>query len=424
MNKNNTSYVEKEFPGKLIFTEYEEMHLAMLLRGERLIAAQVLPEGKNKVGAVYIGKVKNVMPNIAACFVEISGGELCFLPLKEASAPYLLNRQYDGRLLEGDELPVQVVTEAQKNKQASVTARLSVSNEYMALTLDTSPRVGFSRKLSPECRQELETLLTEKGILKKRCFVPQNPRPFTVSGIIRTQAGTCESRQLFDAYDQLVKELEELLSAASHRTCFSCLREAPASYEAILDNMVYPYEFEEILTDNELLYQQLCGYCNTRHPEKKVRLYSDPDYSMSKLYSLNTKLEEGLGKRVWLKSGAYLIIEPTEALTVIDVNSGKFEGVKRVSGKADQENAYRVNLEAAAEIALQLRLRNLSGIIVVDFINMNSQELDRELLDYLRKLVKKDKMKTLVIDITPLGLMEITRKKGNKPLREQLRKSK
>ena len=121
-----------------------------------------------------------------------------------------------------------------------------------------------------------------------------------------------------------------------------------------------------------------------------------------------------LERRVWLKSGGYLIIEPTEALTVIDVNSGKYEARKGYG-----ETCRKINLEAAEEIALQLRLRNLSGMILVDFINMEEEEEKTELLSCLRKLVKSDKVKTTVVDMTPLGLVEITRKKVNKPLAEQ-----
>ena len=137
--------------------------------------------------------------------------------------------------------------------------------------------------------------------------------------------------------------------------------------------------------------------------------------SLSKLYNLDSKIDEAFGERVWLKSGAYLIIQPTEALTVIDVNSGKFEARK---GNDDQ-TAWKVNTEAAVEIARQLRLRNLSGIIVVDFINMRAEESRAGLLRQLKGLVQDDRIRTNVVDMTPLGLVEITRKKIMKPLWEQ-----
>ena len=126
-------------------------------------------------------------------------------------------------------------------------------------------------------------------------------------------------------------------------------------------------------------------------------------------------MKTALESRVWLKSGGYLVIEPTEALTVIDVNTGKYE-----EGKNPEDTYRKVNLEAAEEVALQLRLRNLSGIIIVDFINMRAASDNAQLLHVLKALVKQDKVQTTVIDMTPLGLVEITRKKISKPLREQL----
>ena len=126
-------------------------------------------------------------------------------------------------------------------------------------------------------------------------------------------------------------------------------------------------------------------------------------------------MSEALGKRVWLKSGGYLVIEPTEALTVIDVNSGKYSGKKGI-----RDTFRMINREAALEIARQLRLRNLSGIILVDFINMEEADDRQELLEFLSAQLKRDPVKTALIDMTPLGLVEITRKKIRRPLKEQL----
>lgn len=133
------------------------------------------------------------------------------------------------------------------------------------------------------------------------------------------------------------------------------------------------------------------------------------------LYGLSAKLREATETRVWLKSGGYLVVEPTEALTVIDVNSGKYSGKKAI-----RDTFRLINLEAAAEIARQLRLRNLSGIIIVDFINMEDSADKQELLQALSRELRQDPVKAVVVDMTPLGLVEITRKKIRRPLREQL----
>lgn len=326
--------------GKLIFTVQRNHMCALLIQDERLKAARVLDNITGKIGAVYIGKVKNVVKNIDACFVEIANGELCFLPMKATSQAVLLNRNTDGRILEGDEFLVQVIRDAQKTKQASVTTKLNVTG----------------------------------------------------------------------------KEFEQLLETAKHRTCFSCLVKPPEAFVAVLEQMVYDDEYEEILTDDEVMFKKLQEYCEQNLPEKKVRFYEDKNFSLSKLYSLETKLDTALNTRIWLKSGGYLVIEPTEALTVIDVNSGKID-----VRKSNQETIYKVNREAATEIALQLRLRNLSGIIIVDFINMESKEHRVALLEQLRDEVKEDTHKTVIVDMTALGLVEITRKKSYKPLQEQFR---
>lgn len=136
---------------------------------------------------------------------------------------------------------------------------------------------------------------------------------------------------------------------------------------------------------------------------------------LHKLYSVETRIQELLSRRVWLQSGAYLVIEPTEALTAIDVNTGKYE-----AGKSKEATYLKINLEAAEAIAWALRARNLSGIILVDFINMQKKEHNEQLTAYMKALLQKDIVPAYVVDITGLGLMEITRKKQHKSFAEQM----
>lgn len=339
--------IRKTEQGKLIFTAYHGRNCAMLLQNDRLVSVSCLPDEKSthnisKIGAIYIGKIKNVTKNINACFVEIVQGEICFLPFAKAVSPIMLNRNFDGRLLEGDEILVQVERDAQKTKQASVTANISPETE----------------------------------------------------------------------------DYETIVEKATHRTCFSCLKPAPSALENVM-NQFLPEEYNEIITDLDSLCGPLQDYVSSHKnlyevrqcPLPIVRLYQDDLLSLSGVYGLKSKMETALDRRIWLKSGGYLIIEPTEALTVIDVNTGKFE-----AKKGAEETYLKINLEAAAEIAIQLRLRNLSGIIVADFINMRSKEHRQELMNYLKDAVSTDRIPTVVVDMTPLGLVEITRKKVNKPL--------
>lgn len=397
---------------KLLFTEYKSMKCALLIHENRLIAAQALPENSGKIGAIYIGKVKNVVPSIAACFVEIAPGEMCFLPLKEAEQPFLLNRGYNGHIIEGDELLVQVKSESQKAKQASLSAHISLSNDIVAFSLG-SRKIGFSGKLSADTKKEISEWLQQENWQKKGHLIPEENMP-GLGMVVRTRAAECSREVFMEACTTLKEQFLGLFQTARHRTCYSCIAQPPTPYEAVLDQLVYPYEYTEILTDDTALYEKLLDFCKANLPDKKVRLYTDTALPLGKLYSIETKMQTALAKRVWLNSGGYLVIEPTEALTVIDVNSGKFQ-----TNKNKEDAYYTINKEAAMEVALQLRLRNLSGIILIDFINMASEEHKHAVIDILRGLVRKDKCKTIVVDITPLGLVEITRKKSNRPLKEQ-----
>jgi Ribonuclease G/E len=203
---------------------------------------------------------------------------------------------------------------------------------------------------------------------------------------------------------------EELKNKASHLTRFSYVYRSE-SYLSDRVNTVFKFdEYDEIITDDEKIYNNLkCSFSN-------IRLYNDKTFGLDKLYSLNTAIEEALSKKAWLKCGGYLMIEYTEAMTVIDVNSGKFTPAKGT----DKEKAYlKVNEEAAVEIARQLRLKNISGIIIADFINLTDEEDRVTLLEILKNETAKDTETVCVVDITPLGLVEITRKKNLPPLYEQ-----
>lgn len=394
--------------GKLLFTRVQGLFCALLIRDNRLTAVQVLTQKGGKIGAVYIGKVKKIVKNIEACFVEIAEKEICFLSLKEARKAFLINRTSDGRILEGDELLVQISRDAHGKKCASVTAKVSLANEAFAVERQEKSSVGYSNKLSAAEKRRLQNAMEHLNLLEYF--------PVPVSLIVRTQAAMCTESELEHSLEELSVDWNSLFRDARHRVCFSCLKAGLGDLETIFQQMAYTWEYEEIVTDDQEFCEQLYAYVSKHLPDKKVRLYEDQALSLTSLYALETKLKEALDPRVWLKSGAYLVIEPTEAMTVIDVNSGKLAANK----KKAQEEIFRINCEAAREIALQLRLRNLSGIILVDFINMDSRDRQTELLELTRRLVQEDRQKTAVIDITPLGLMEITRKRCQRSLQEQL----
>lgn len=342
--------------GKLIFTRLRERKVALLVNPRGVAAMRVLRPDSSKIGGIYLGKIQNVAKNIDACFVEIAPGELCFLPLREAGAAYLTNRKADGTLKAGDELVVMVTRDAQKTKRASATA-------------------------DPARMRQL---------LLKNGSTPENAS----------------------------KVLQSLLEQAAHKVCFTCLFAPSEAVYEVLEQLAAPAEYREVLTDDPEIFQKLSEREHPLLQTKSLRFYEDPAISLRLLYSLERGMEEALDTRVWLKCGGYLVIEPTEAMTVIDVNSGKNE-----AKKAGEDTYYQVNLEAAEEVARQLRLRNLSGIIVVDFINMAEKEQQKALLEHLKSLTAEDPLHPRIVDMTPLGLVEITRKKTHPTLAEQFKKS-
>ncbi len=207
-------------------------------------------------------------------------------------------------------------------------------------------------------------------------------------------------------------EGEKLYNKSGHLTAYSYLYKDDSFLKDRINKVFRKKEYTEIVTDIPQVYEDL------KSSFDDIRLYEDSDYGLSKLYSLKTILEEATAKKVWLKCGGYLCIEHTEAMTVIDVNSGKFTPSKGT----DKESAYlSVNLEAASEVCRQLRLRNISGIIIIDFINLVSEDARETLMELLKKESSDDIVKVTVLDITALGLVELTRKKDLPPLYEQLR---
>ena len=399
----------------IILTKWQEKPLALLIRENRLLQVAVPDEHASKVGAIYLGKVKKVQKNIDACFVEIADKELVYLPFSKCKHPFLTNRSFDGRILEGDELLVQIERDALKTKQAAATTVITVTGRFAVFNTG-SERTGISAKLTDEERERLRSFLLNHNLTDSRLHwpIPGIPGFPPYGAVIRTEASVVDEAILLQEIRGLLEQFTGLFTKALHSTCFTCLSSAKSPWESCLEQ-IPTLEYEEAVTDVVSLHEDLAAYFANR--EIPFRLYEDEAYPLSKLYGLDSKMENALSRRIWLKSGAYLIMDITEALTVFDVNSGKYE-----LKKASAEAFYQINLEAAREIALQIRLRNLSGIILVDFINIEDTSYEEKLLEYMKQLIRKDKITTNVIDITPLGLMEITRKKVNKTLAEQFRK--
>lgn len=388
---------------KLIFTRLRGKTAAVLVSGSRILQIDFEPEEDTELGCIYIGKVKNIVKNINAAFVEYRPGVNGYYSLTENRNHLYTDHKVHTVLKEGDEILVQVERAAVKTKDAVLSSNLTLPGRYAVLTAK-SGRLGISSKIRD--RQWKETM---KNWWESRTYK-------NYGLILRTNAFDASPEEIFKEAENLERSFEELLSKAMCRTCLSLVYR-PDSFSIRTVRDTHFSDMEEILTDSKPLFDELsrffCGEISSGR--FKVRLYEDEAFSLSALYNLDVSLDRALSKQVWLKSGGSLVIEPTEAMTVIDVNTGKNTGKKDFA-----ETVFQTNLEAAREIAVQLRLRNISGIIIIDFIDMTDSKKQDELLKSLRSFTSFDPIPVTVVDMTALGLVEMTRKKVKKPLLEQI----
>lgn len=362
---------------------------------------------KSILNNIYVGKVEELASNIKAAFVRFGDGMKGYLPVSEgANAIYTAGRKEGAPLRPGDELLVQVCRDAMKGKLPALTTNLNFTGKYLVLTTGNK-KTGFSAKLS-----------REEAALAGKWLTPERETPDRGYGmIVRTNAAEASKEEFLHELEYLKKIYRKVAVDGRCRTCFSLLYEAEPFYlEAVRD--IYSRELEEIVTDLPEVYEKLKEYLGDFKPDEmeKLRKYRDPLLPLHKLYRLEAALEEIQKEKIWLNSGGFLVIQQTEAFVSVDVNSGKYTGKKKV-----EETYRKINLEAAGEIARQVRLRNLSGIILVDFINMKNPDHRDELFHVLQKYLKKDPVKSRAVDITPLHILEMTRKKVRKPVAEEIR---
>ncbi len=410
---------------KYIITKEQEFIVSALYNeNKKMLEATLSPlNEEGLLGNIYIGRVENVVKNLNAAFIRISPEQICYYSMEEYKNPLFTKKISEKKpLVEGEEVVVQVSREALKTKEPSVTTNLNFTGRYVVLTTENQ-RIGVSSKLSKPDRERLKVLA---DTISHEDF----------GLIFRTNAKDASEAEILAEIKALSNEWQEIKDTATHKTCYTCLKkEAPAYLKEIVNLSVTGVD--ELITDDRDIFEKICsnyglsqadlwtkGSVSVPLDEVKVsdtlslRYYKDEMLSLSSLYSVKSSLENALSEKVWLKSGAYLIIQHTEALTVIDVNSGK-----NVAKKDVQENFLKINKEAALEIAYQLRLRNISGIILVDFMNLTSKEAEEELMHTFRMALKEDPIPTQLIDMTKLGLVEMTRKKVRKSLRENFQKN-
>lgn len=387
---------------KYIITQYKNYTIGMLIENNKETRIEVYQdEQPYYVDEIYVGRVRDVVPNINAAFVEIRPQTVCYMSLNEKFEPIFLNRKNTTKVCQGDLILVQVKKEPVKTKAGVVSCGINLSGRNIVLTREMAGNVGASRKITNQARIKAIKSLVASYVNDDYGYV------------IRTDAEQASDAEIISELNKLNSEYYELIRIAATRTAHTLMKAARTPVVKDVCELHFDEE-DEIVTDLENVYSSLVN-----SSAGNVRLYNDDMLSLSKLYSIEHRIENALSKHVWLKTGGYLIIEPTEAMTVIDVNTGKFDG----NNKDREKTFYKINSEAVTEIARQLRLRNLSGIIIIDFINMENENNRKELQKQLEKELAKDSVRTAFVDFTKLGLAEITRKKIKRPLHEVLQHS-
>ncbi len=363
-------------------------------------------EESTMMNHIYVARVEDIVKNIHAAFVRVSKDMKCYLPLDDLVAPiYTKKLSKSKELCVGDELLVQVIRDAVKTKDPVVTTKLTIHGKGVLLTTENCS-IGISSKITGEKRQELSDWLND--VVKSQwpeSTLEDNGRDFGL--LLRTIAGDMELSDLQQDIMDTIYCFQKIKESAVHLSAFSLMyQEAPAYISRI--KSLQQGEIDQVLTDSQEIYDQIIR--QIPNVSEKCNLYTDEAISLNRLYKIDTTLDELLDKRVWLKSGANIIIEQLETLTFIDVNTAKNQSKK-------SDAILAVNLEAASEVARQLRLRNISGMILVDFINMTAED-EEKLMHHLKAELKKDTVSCHFIDFTKLGLAEITRKKVYRSLKE------
>lgn len=379
----------------------EETRMALLEDGELMELSVERTESSNIVGNIYLGKIKNVLPGMQAVFVDIGRDKNAFLYTGDIFHSHL-SPMADEVLTEGQDIMVQIIKDAIGTKGPRATTHLTLPGRYVVL-MPTVDYIGISRRIGSEEERERLKLLAERV------------RPAGMGIIVRTVAeGKTEEDLSRD-----IKYLSDLwstlaLRARRSRAPILLYRDVNLIIRIVRDYL--SADVDSFILDHQEAYDRVCDLLTFSCPElvPKVVLYKDKADIFSH-YGLDTALEKISQRVVWLKCGGYIVIDKTEALTVIDVNTGKFVGNTNLS-----ETVLKTNIEAAVEIARQLRLRDIGGIIIIDFIDMDKEEHKKSILNTLEEQLKKDRTKSNVLGLTALGLVEMTRKKARQNIENLL----
>jgi ribonuclease G len=396
---------------KEILISIDEMENRIAIMEDGKLVEIFIAREERQIGSIYKGKVANVLPGMQAAFVDIGLERNAFLCMDDAVSRIHLEEEVDDfRTLSikdilkvNQETLVQIVKESIGTKGARVTTHLTLPGRFLVL-VPTANYIGISRRIEEE--KERDRLKSTVDSIKPRNF-----------GLIIRTAAEGKSRE------DLEKDLQFLLRLWEKIQDNSQKKKAPAIvhseltlvYKIIRD--VFTQEVDRLIIDSPVEYEKIMELMDIIAPHLKgrIRLYMERN-PLFQAYGVDAEIDKALRRKVWLESGGYIIIDKTEALTVIDVNTGKYIGRNSLA-----ETILRTNLEAVDEITRQMRLRDIGGILILDFIDMERMDDRNKVMKAFAEALKHDRTKTHIVGLTELGLVQITRKRVNKDLDELLR---
>jgi ribonuclease G len=393
----------------LINVTPQETRVAILENG--MLHELYIERSRNRglVGNVYKGRVARVLPGMEAAFVDIGLERAAFLHVSDMAMSAKLQAESNGHLHitrvlhEGQELLVQVVKDPLGTKGARLTSNITMPSRYLVF-MPNSDNIGVSSRIdSDEERERLRTMLTN-----------HEDRNAGAGYILRTAAEVATEESISRDIKYLNRLWQKIHDSTEARAGDVVHRDLPL-YLRVLRDMV-DEDLEKIRVDSRETFQSMQEFASEYVPEVAELIEHYPgERPIFDLHNVEDEIQRGLEKKVHLKSGGYLIIDQTEAMTTIDVNTGAFVGNRNL-----EETIFKTNLEAAQAIGRQLRLRNLGGIIILDFIDMMEDEHKRQVMRALEKALEKDHARTHVCDVSPLGLIEMTRKRTRESLEHVL----
>ena len=364
------------------------------------------------VGNVYKGRVARVLPGMEAAFIEVGLERAAFLHVSDM-AGYSKQTSNDeseqlapqiGQLLrEGQELLVQVIKDPLGTKGARLTSNITIPSRNLVF-MPNSENIGVSSRIEGEEERERlkDMLLSQEGLNKG------------VGYILRTAAEVATADSIARDINYLNRQWEHINAATNVKAGNAVHKDLPL-YLRTLRDMVDD-DLEKIRVDSRETFCSMLEFATTYVPEVEEKIEHYPgERPIFDLYSVEDEIHKGLDRKVHLKSGGYLIFDQTEAMTTVDVNTGAYVGSRNL-----EETIFKTNLEAAQAIARQLRLRNLGGIIILDFIDMNVEDHKRQVIRALEKSLDKDHARTHVCEVSSLGLVEMTRKRTRESLEHVL----